>query len=84
MSAKICVVPMSTILANNCDLSPRTYLGLPDNYVTTRREAALARIEAEKQTLANLDQKVRDEAAFQAKWGITITRVEVPNDRKKI
>jgi hypothetical protein len=44
----------------------------------------LARIDAEKKTLANLDQQVRDEAAFQAKWGITITRVEVPNDRKKI
>lgn len=84
MSAKICVVPMSTIWANNCNLSPRTYLGLPDNYVTTQREDALARIEAGKKTLANLDQQVRDEAAFQAKWGITITRVEVPNDRKKI
>jgi len=84
MSAKICVVPMSTIWANNCNLSPRTYLGLSDNDVTIRRARVLARIDAEKKTLANLDQQVRDEAAFQAKWGITITRVEVPNDRKKI
>ena len=84
MSAKIAIVPMSTILANNCNLSPRTYLGLPDDYVTTRREAALARIESEKQTLANLDQKVRDQSAFQAKWRITITRVGVQKKKKKI
>jgi len=84
MSAKICVVPMSTIWANNCNLSPRTYLGLSDSDITIRRARVLARIDADKNTLANLDQQVRDEAVFQAKWGITITRVEVPNDRKKI
>jgi hypothetical protein len=61
-----------------------TYLGSSDDDITIRRAKVLARIDADKKTLANLDQKVRDEAAFQAKWGITITRVEAPKDQRKI
>ena len=75
MSAKICVVPMSTIWANNCNLSPRTYLGLSDNDITIRCARVLARIDADKKTLANMDQQVRDEAAFAATVQISICRL---------
>jgi hypothetical protein len=76
MSAKIAVVPMSTILSNNLNLNPRVYLGLPDNEIMIRRAKILARMEADKRAMANLEKQVKDEAEFQAKWGITIQRMD--------
>ena len=72
MAAKIAAVPMSTILANKFNMDPRVYLGVPDNEVTIRRAKILARMEADRRAIADLDKQVKDEADFQAKWGITI------------
>lgn len=76
MSAKIAVVPMSTILSNNLNLNPRVYLGLPDNEIMIRRAKILARMEADKRAMANLDRQAKNDAEFQAKWGITILRMD--------
>lgn len=76
MSAKIAVVPMSTILSNNLNLNPRVYLGLPDNEIVIRRAKILARMEADKRAMANLDRQAKNDAEFQAKWGITIQRMD--------
>ena len=76
MAAKIAVVPMSTILSNNLNLSPRVYMGTPDNEIMTRRAKILARMEADKRAMANLEKQVKDEAEFQAKWGVTVRRMD--------
>ena len=63
-------------MSNNLNLNPRVYLGLPDNEIVIRRAKILARMEADKRAMANLDRQAKNDAEFQAKWGITIQRMD--------
>ncbi len=51
-------------------------MGTPDHEIVTRRAKILARMEADKRAMANLEKQVKDEAEFQAKWGITAQRLD--------